>query len=46
MTQEEKDKINNILKNIFLKIYKGDIERGWEVYNEFAEQLKNLINNE
>jgi hypothetical protein len=44
MTDKQiEDKINNILKNIFTKIYKGDIERGWQVYNEFEEQLKNLI---
>lgn len=36
MTQE---KINFVLTNVFRKIKNGELERGWEVYNEFKKQL-------
>lgn len=36
MTQEE---INNILTNIFRQIKNGELERAWEVYDEFKKQL-------
>lgn len=36
MTQEE---INFVLTNVFRKIKNGELERGWEVYDEFKKQL-------
>ena len=36
MTQE---KINFVLSSVFKKIKNGELERGWEVYDEFKKQL-------
>ena len=39
----ETNQIKLILDDIFLKIKNGNIERGWEVYDEFKKQLTPLI---
>ena len=36
MTLEE---INFVLSSVFKKIKNGELERGWEVYDEFKKQL-------
>lgn len=36
MTREE---INFVLSGVFKKIKNGELERGWEVYDEFEKQL-------
>lgn len=43
MTQTEKDKIKLTLDNIFIQIKEGSLEGGWEVYDEFEKQLKELL---
>ncbi len=40
---EIEDQIKLILDDIFLKIKNGNIERGWQVYDEFKKQLTPLI---
>ena len=43
MTQEEKNKIKNVLSNVFMEIKNGHIERAWEVYDKIESQLKELL---
>lgn len=43
MDKDIKKEIRYIIEDVFQKIKYGRIERGWEVYEEFKQQLQKLL---